>query len=407
MDVMIKMMTDIAKLHNKIKCIKRNGHRRDKGIILVIVLMVVMVVSLLAYGFLSRGNLEMVSGSNLMIRTSVENTAESGLEYAKGLLINPQDATGDYWTGTAGAEKCFDDDYYEISVSKPAGTGNRLNYDVNVAAYRLVNGQRLSQCDLSAKLRLDPAVALKTINSWFSYAAIEIVGDVYCGGAFSGNGAIKGDLYAGGQIFNTANITGRAIERTNCPIKNYGHFPAHVWQNYYIKNDPESALVYSGADYDRQNINFNPNSANKAGVVSFTQNLHIKGGVHVTGFLMVERNLYVSGSGNTITAVKNFPALWVGGKIILQDGAKLTVKGLAMTSDVVTVMAGAKNVDLRIRGALLAKNGITGVAWLVAGNKCKIIADPEKASVETWANPSTAFRFNPAGSAFFKSIKRN
>ena len=38
-------------------------------------------------------------GQNSELRMAMDYLAESGLEHAKGLLLNPQEISGDYWTG--------------------------------------------------------------------------------------------------------------------------------------------------------------------------------------------------------------------------------------------------------------------------------------------------------------------
>ena len=113
------------------------------GIALLAVLMIVMVITVMALGFLSRSDVELACGENMVMRTQMDYLAESGLEHARGLILNPQDVAGEYWAGeplqqlVAGSA-----DYYDLTVTRDdTDTTDRCNYIIDSNSYRLSGGR--------------------------------------------------------------------------------------------------------------------------------------------------------------------------------------------------------------------------------------------------------------------------
>jgi type II secretory pathway component PulK len=65
---------------------------------LLLVLGIIMAITLLSLGFIARCDVELASGRSLAVRVQMDQMAVSALEHARGLLLNPQDAAGAYWT---------------------------------------------------------------------------------------------------------------------------------------------------------------------------------------------------------------------------------------------------------------------------------------------------------------------
>ncbi len=65
--------------------------KKRKGVALLVVLFIVMAITILSLGFLSRSDIELACGENMILRTQMDYLAESGLEHARGLILNPQD----------------------------------------------------------------------------------------------------------------------------------------------------------------------------------------------------------------------------------------------------------------------------------------------------------------------------
>jgi len=68
---------------------KRLKRTKQNGAALLIVLFVVMVIAVVSLGFMSRSDVELACGQNMMLRTQMDHLAESGLEHAKGLMLSP------------------------------------------------------------------------------------------------------------------------------------------------------------------------------------------------------------------------------------------------------------------------------------------------------------------------------
>ncbi len=111
---------------------KRNIAKRS-GFALLAVLMIVMVIAVMSLGFLSRSDVELACGRNMEARAQMDYLAESGLEHARGLILNPQDVAAEYWTGeqlqqlVAGSP-----DYYDLVVVRDGTDPNdRCNYIID------------------------------------------------------------------------------------------------------------------------------------------------------------------------------------------------------------------------------------------------------------------------------------
>ena len=124
----------------------------------------------------------------------------------------------------------------------------------------------------------------------------------------------------------------------------------------------------------------------------------------IVGTLVVAGELRISGVNNSITAWKNYPALLVGGGVVIEGGASLVINGLAQIDQAVTIDAKSNevvNVDI-IGGLFIRTGGIDGVSSSASIN---ITAAPAIASLQTWP-AGNSNRWGPAGGAFFRSIER-
>jgi hypothetical protein len=108
---------------------------------------------------------------------------------------------------------------------------------------------------------------------------------------------------------------------------------------------------------------------------------------------------------NSITAEPNFPALLVGGQVIMKDGGSLVINGLAQIGGPITIDPNDPNPTITPRisvtgGLFIANGGVTSDKVSVV-----VTAAPAIASIETWTD-GTAKRWRPAAGAFFRSIER-
>jgi hypothetical protein len=385
---------------------KKNRTNRP-GIALLVVLIIVMAITILSLGFLSRSDVELACGENMILRTQMDYLAESGLQHAKGLILNPQDVSSEYWTGSNGLQLVSgSNDYYDVNVVKLG----ECNYQITCEAYRMKNGERTGSSRLTGELRLDRCIAFWAGGTWISELQTTVNGDVYCDGSLGGEGDINGDAFA--RLSVTAlYIEGRKNENvTQTPV---------AWSGLGI-NDFSSNYYYGATSYPVQSVSsgiysnctFGSGASEPPEVFYCSGDIELAGGVTINGMLVVDQNMIVSdansGAANVITAGKNFPALMVGGNVIMRTRGTLQVNGLAQIDNRIKVDDGAENVDIDIVGGLYIANGeIDGVNGGSPSNSVTITAAPSIASIQIWPTPGNPVRWTPCGGAFFRSIERN
>lgn len=371
---------------------KRNKKARP-GVALLVVLFIVMAITILSFGFVSRSDVELACGRNMILRTEMDYLAESGLEHARGLILNPQDVSSEYWAGATSQQLVAGSgNYYDlVVVCDNTDPTDRCNYIIDCNSYRLQGADITGRSSIRATLRLDPCIAYWVGSSTTVSLPVTINGDVYCGDNLTNSGSINGDVFAAGTISGT-NITGQKNESVvSAPVAWPNLAVADFAPTYYI-----GSTSYSAHQIADVNI---PSST---GVWYSTGDVNMPGGVTINGTLIVDGTLRVSGLNNVITAEKNFPALLVTGEVIMEDSASLVIQGLAQIEQGVSIDAGAASANINVTGGLfIALDGIT--SNLISVN---ITADPAIASIETWPAVNTARRWKPVAGAFFRSIER-
>ncbi|MCH7557048.1 MAG: hypothetical protein IIB56_06280 [Planctomycetes bacterium] len=391
-------------------------HRNDgkicysdrQGVALLVVLFIVMVITILSLGFLSRSDVELACGRNMVLRTQMDYLAESGLEHARGLILNPQDVSSEYWTGATGQQLVAgSDDYYDLEVVRDdSAPTNRCNYIIDCNSYRVRNGEKIGRSNISAELRLDPCIAYWAGSDTVISGQITINGDVYCNGNVANNGSIDGDVFASGTITG-ANIAGQKEEFvTQAPVVWPGLVSSDFGPTYYIGSTSYSAEI---VDVNVHPVgSFNPSAGNPAGIRYCNGDVELVG-VNIKGMLVVNGTLRVKGGGpglsNVIRAVKNFPALLVNGEVIIENDGTLVINGLAQIGQRIVIDAGAVNANIDVIGGLfIANGGIDGITSSFIS--VDVTAAPAIASIQTWPTVNTVKRWGPAAGAFFRNIKR-
>ncbi len=372
-----------------------------KGTALLVVLFIVMAITILSLGFLSRSDAELACGENMILRTQMDYLAESGLEHARGLILNPQDVTSEYWIGDVQQQLVISsNDYYDVNVIKLG----KCNYQITCDAYRKKDEKRIGSSRLQAELRLDPCIAIWTGTQWTTEPLTTINGDVYSNdnlGKFGTGADINGDAFAKGFISAT-NIEGQKFAYVveaplDLPELDTNDFDSQ----YYIGSDLYSVDIVSTSDLNE--VTLSPTVANPAGIYCCNGNLDIYGNVNITGMLVVKGDLRIIGANNAINAVKNFPALLINNRLIMETGGKLNVNGLAQIGQRILVNGG--NVDIDVVGSLFIVGGNIDGAFENSA-VIDVTADPSIASIQIWPEAGNAKRWSPVAGAIFKSIKR-
>ncbi len=330
------------------------------GAALLVVLFIVMTITILSLGFLSRSDVELACGENMVLRSEMDYLAESGLIHARGLILRPQDASLEYWTGAVGQQLVVgSDDYYDVKVVRDDSVStNRCNYIIDCNSYRLKNGEKIGRSSVTAELRLDPCIACWVGSGTTISQQITINGDVYCNGNLVNKGSINGDVFASGSITGAGIMGRKNVSVTQAPVAWPALEVSDFSSTYYI-----GSVSYS-VDFIGFSVHpsgsFNPSAGNPAGVRFFNGDLELPGNVDIEGMLVVDGTLKISGVNNTITAVKNFPALLVGGNVVIERNSRLEINGLAVVKGQMQISAGNANVN--ILGGLFVEDGIVETA---------------------------------------------
>jgi len=339
---------------------KRNSNIADRqGFALLAVLMIVMVIAILSLGFLSRSDVELACGRNMEMRAQMDYLAESGLEHARGLILNPQDVASEYWTGeplqqlAAGSS-----DYYDLVVLRDDTDPNdRCNYIIDSNSYRLEDGQKTSRSELRATLRLDPCIALWIRNDAILWSGFAVNGDVCCEGNLDSAGTIDGDAFANSL---SGTISGR-YETTGALSLSWPQVTVADFTSHYATQTISSGIL-SGqmlGPYDPVHVCYR------------NGNLTLAGNTRIESMLIVNGDLTVQGNGNRITAAKNVPALLVTGDLEVEQSGVLEVSGLVVVNG--NVRISADSADVEILGGLFVDGEIVQTATDETGNNTGVL----------------------------------
>jgi len=369
------------------------------GVALLVVLFIVMVITITTLGFISQSDVELACGQNMILRTEMDYLAESGLEHARGLILNPQDVTApdEYWKGGTNLQLISGSDFYEIRVDRNAS--DFCNYIIDCNAYREEGVEKIGLSRLRAELRIDPCIAYWVGTNTTVRPQMKIDGDVYCTGDLTNSGVIAGDAFATGTIVG-GSIEGRKNELViQAPVVWPG-LESSDFSSYFIGSTGYVPEIVDANTHLVESFGFT--EFNPAGIYYCGSDVNMPGNVNINGMLVVNGNLRVSGANNIITSVKNFPALLVTGQVVMEDSADLVINGLAQIGQGISIDAGAASANIDVVGGLyVGLDGITSDSISV-----NITAAPAIASIETWPLSNTAKRWSPAAGAFFRNITR-
>ncbi len=333
----------------------RKDRKNRHGTALLVVLFIIIAITILSLGYLSRSDVELASGKNMELRAQMDYLAQSGLEHAKGLILNPQDITTEqYWSGNTSQQlDSNSSDLYDVTVVRDDSDPNdRCNYTIDCNSYRLRNGEEIGRCSLTAELRLDPVIALWTETDTTVWDGFKVYGDVYCNGSLINSGYINGDAFV-----NT--VSGTIVGQQEATINLSLNWP-HVTVNDFIAN------------YTTETVTLNSLSSETLGSCDPIRlccrdgDLTIAGNVIVNGMLIVNGDLSVQGPSNIITAAKNLPALYVTGDLIIDASASLYVNGLAVVEG--DTLINADSASLTVLGGLFTERTITETNVDSSGN---------------------------------------
>lgn len=382
------------------------------GIVLIVILFIVAMISVLSFGFAVKADRELSFGENVGLRMQMDYLSQTGLNYGKSLVMNPQNVStgsGGYWRGESALQMESGSDYFDVMVRRGQGGGTKdCNYEITCEAYRDVEGGNIATSEISGVLRLDPCIGYVQLNEREMPVGMTVNGDMWCNRDLHVHGVVHGDVFANGAIAEFGTIdgqkeTGVASSPAGLPSLSVSDY-ATV---YYIGSQSYLVEVIDPNDGDND-LTRGPSGANPAGIFYCDGDLDLQGVTEITGMLVVKGSLIINDKAVTITAVKNFPALLVGTDIkVERNDADLDVTGFTQVGDSIDVngMDGCKQ---RFDGALHVLNGGVKNTAGAANLDIRITADPMAAALKTWSNGgNTVTYWMPAGGSFFRSISRN
>lgn len=341
-------------------------YRRERGVALLTVLILVFAVTVISLGFIARCDVELACGQNTVLRVQMDQLADSALEHARGLILNPQEVSAEYWTGDTNQQLVTGaNDYYNVTVARD--NTDRRTYDIVCEAYRLRDAQKIGRSQWTAVLRLDPCIALWAggdtaieedwlvqgdvygAASLFNRSSTAIDGDVFCN-ALTGPGSIAGSSQA------TSDLT------LSWPTVNVTDFTSR-YSPIVVSSDTLSGTTFGPYDPAR--------------VVYRTGDLTLEGDVTINTMLLVDGQLTITGANNTISAAKNLPAIYTTGDLVVRQASNTTVEGLAVVDG--GVVLGADTSGLNIVGALFTPGRIVEAEIDFAGTSDVILyGDPTR-----------------------------
>jgi len=333
-----------------------------------VVLFIVMAVTVVSLGFLSRSDAELASGSNMLSSTQMRYLADSAMEHARGLLLHPQGVSGEYWAGGSALQLASGDDYYDLAVTR--APGGYCTYNAACTAYRDIHGEQTARMAVTGVIRLDPCVAF------------------YCGGdaVLSSRITINGDVYVRGDLNNRAEIVGDAY------ADSYSRPGTIRGGRYNLAAFSEvAAPIVNPADYPDAMV-LVPDAGGLTSSLTVTNRT-----------LIVNGDLVVDNCTLAVTAPKNASAMLLNGNLIVKRNARVNITGFVR-------IAGAIDAKTRtvttIRGALhLAVPATITVEIDIDGSgQVTITADPVAAALRIPGSPPQDW--SPAAGAFYKSITR-
>lgn len=331
----------------------KNGKNHIRGAALLVVLFIIMVITVLSLGFLSQSDVELACGENMILKTQMDYLAESGMEHARGLILNPQDISSECWTGATGLQLIAgSDDYYDLEIFPDPN--DNCNYIIDCNAYRFTTGELRGFSGMRASLRLDPCIALWTGNDTLISNGTKINGDVFCDGILTNTGVIDGDVFAGiytGSGSKTGQKKSTGDLSLSWPRVTITDFISYYNTEYIT---PGSISSHSSGSLEPVQVCY------------CNSDLELAGNVQIDGMLLVNGDLVVRSNRNTITAAKNLPSLLVTGDLRIETGSELQINGLAVVDG--NMYISTDSADVNIMGGLFTQGTVIETTSDSSGN---------------------------------------
>ncbi|MEN6428863.1 MAG: LamG-like jellyroll fold domain-containing protein [Phycisphaerales bacterium] len=336
---------------------------RNRGIALLMVLLIVLAVTIISAGFIAQADVELASGGNMLMHVQTDQLAHSGLEHAKGLLLRPHlvsavqiHPTDFYWEGSvANLLLAGSNDSYDVEITRDPT--DFCTYYVTSEAYRerASDGERIGQTTLTAELRLDPCLAMWTKVNTTLRPNWTVQGDVCTNGTLTvaPTASLDGDAFAT-QLIGTS--IGQRYAVSDLPV---------IWPGVTASFFSSTNFITVVAVPVMSGTYTTVPPAPKR-IYACSGDVSLAAGTTIYGMLRVAGDLTVAGSGCSITTVRNLPALYVGGDLLLDAASNLTVTGLTVVDGNLRIHSDVSNV--RFIGGLCLAGTIAEATADASGN---------------------------------------
>ncbi|KKL25940.1 hypothetical protein LCGC14_2400260, partial [marine sediment metagenome] len=354
---------------------KHRHINNQKGIALVLVLMLVAVGTILGMGLIASSTVRVIGAQNLVHAARAHYLAESGLSHALHVLkSDPESLIGSAATPLGPYYLQDDQDCYYFYSTQDAFNSNV--YYLTAKSY--VNGlsRRASYTVFCQRQRLNKLTQSVLIGG--SAVALPdsltVNGDIQSnGGRLSNYASIVGDVYCRGVVFDPfGRVDGEiTMGADEVPL------PTIITDNYKLyrlwgrNNAANERVTNEFLSNDPLNQGGSVNPDNTGGVVWLKpqsgDSVAISNGVDFQGTIIIEGDLTLSGSGIKMVAVRGFPAIVATGKILIADNADAEITGTVIAGGgIVPLGSDAAGSATTIDGALVAQT--VGYGWRLDGD---------------------------------------
>ncbi len=368
------------------------GGRR--GLALVLVMVLLAMSAILGLTYLTTASTKLASSNNLAVGGRAKYVAESGLQHALYVLqTDPAllDATsagspmGPYYP-----DNLQPNDSYSFYAVKDAVVPGLYTLTATSSA----GGGHQS---VTARVRRGGAKQFSVSQSLLIQASAVLPATLY----------IEGDVHSNGFLTNAARIKGTASAQSvtgtltliDAILPTWTHVavpsvPTDSYNDYKLFGDPHAKVTEKVASLTSADQYANGNAvtdSNPGGVVvlqAFVGRPTLGAGLSFRGTIVVSGDLVVAGTNINLQAVDGYPALVVSGKIIMQNGAKLTVDGTVIAAGGIAPdpMQFHPASETTINGSLLSSgSGYASPLW----GAHKLLYKPDRCSLYDFKNTTS------------------
>jgi Tfp pilus assembly protein PilX len=338
---------------------------RQRGIALILVLLVMAVASILAFAMLTAGALQATAGGNSVTAAEAQAQAESGIHLAAYYLTHPDTApvSAGNWgptavTFTSAHPPTALPGSVTLTVATVAGSTNYFTALSTGSVPTSTDGQQITR-NINAELEVIPSYQITGAGE-FNAASLIVKSGVTITGSVSSSGTVS--TQGTGTITGQINQSLPSAPAPSTPLTDYT-------QQYYYQG-----ILYTPGPISATGGTYGPTATNPLGIYYNTGSITITGTLSITGTLYIKAGTLVDNKTITINPVTLpqmtyiLPALVVDQAIQMKANATLTANGVVCTGLGITNSLANASTEVDITGALL----ITGNGGGITNGSAKV-----------------------------------